>query len=429
MRSRMRQLAAVLIAPALGIAGLVIGAPGSGATTTPPGLSPTSVTIGALISETGFLSADFAPELDGVRAYLSTVNASGGVNGRTIDLKYAVDDQSSPLADSSLLHTLIQTDKVFAIVGVGTGLFNTKYAASSGTPTYGYATTGGWSPAPNLFAAYGSFSNPQASLPAIEYAMKQQGATKVAFVAYNVASSSSQCNYLSGQVAKEHFTVSYVDDAIGYGSSNFATDATRIKNSGANYWISCLDVNGSMAMQRALSAAGAGSVPSLWFDGYDRNLLANNPSVFAHTTLMVQHVPFEMAGQFPGVFPGLESYLTTMNAKYPNSTYSEAAMEGWLSAQLFVQGLTKAGKNPTQASVVKATNTITNFTGGVTTTVNWTAAHTKALPPGCSAFVTVSGTTFHPAFLRGHDPWICFPITSTANLAAPQLPPVGSPGR
>ena len=145
MRRRMRQLAAVLIAPALGIAGLVVGAPGSGATTAPPGLSPTSVTIGALISETGFLSADFAPELDGVRAYLATVNASGGVNGRTIDLKYAVDDQSSPLADSALLHTLIQTDKVFAIVGVGTGLFNTKYAASTGTPTYGYATTGGLS--------------------------------------------------------------------------------------------------------------------------------------------------------------------------------------------------------------------------------------------------------------------------------------------
>lgn len=401
----------------------------SAASTPTPGVSASSITLGALVSETGFLAADFAPELDGVRAYLSTVNAQGGVNGRTLDLRYAVDDQSSPLSDNALLHTLVQTDKVFAIVGVGTGLFNTKYVAQMGTPTYGYATTGGWSPAPNLFAAYGSYSNPQASLPSIEYALRQIGATKVAFVAYNVASSKSQCDYLAAQLPKEHFSVVSVDDAIAYGTSNLATDATRIKNAGANAWVSCMDVNGSMAMARALAAVGSSSLNSLWFDGYDRDLLAANPSLFAHTIFLVQHVPFEAAAQFPGVFPGLETYLATMQAKYPSSTYSEAAMEGWLSAALFVQGLRGAGQTPTQASLVRATNAITNFTGGVSTPVNWHSAHTKSLPPGCAAFVSVTGSSFHVVFNRGHDPWVCFPISSTANLASPIAPPVGSPGR
>ncbi len=427
-RVRGRLFGAGIVASAL-VASIPMGTAAQvDAAVTVPGVTSQSITVGALVTQSGFLAADFTPVLDGVRAYFSQVNAKGGVNGRTIDLKYPLDDASNPFSDSALLHTLVEQDHVFAIVGVASGFFNAPYLAGTKTPTFGFATTGGWSPAPNLFAAYGSYSDALASLPAIEYAVKKNGGTKVGLVAYNQASSSGECSTLADQFPKQYLAVAVKDLSIAYGTTNLTSDATRMKNAGVDAVVSCLDVNGNLAFERALASAGLSSAPSLWLDGYDRNLLTRYPDLYANVTLMLQHVPFEAATEFPNAYPGLNAYLAQMLATAPSSTYAETALEGWLSAALFVAGLQKVGPTFTQASLVKAINGITNFTGGVTTPVDWRSAHKKTIPPGCSAFVRASGTHFQLAFNTGKNPWVCFPAGTTVNLAKPVLPPKGTPG-
>jgi len=170
-------------------------------------------------------------------------------------------------------------------------------------------------------------------------------------------------------------------------------------------------------------------VPSLWFDGYDRGGLAKYPSLYANASFLVQHVPFEAAAAYPHEFPGLNTYISTMEADAPSATYSEVAMEGWLSAALFVNGLQKAGRDLTQAKLISATNALTAFTGGgLTQPVNWKTAHTRNTSPECEAFDSVSGGHFEMTLNEGTDPWVCFPLGSSVNLNKRVPPPPGSPG-
>jgi len=396
---------------------------------TTPGVTAQSITVGSLITRTGFAAADFGAELDGVNAYLKMVNSQGGVNGRTIVMRYALDDASSPSADTQLVHQLVNQDHVFAVVGVGTVFFSgLPYLVSTKTPTFGYATEDDWSPAPNLFAAYGSYINFASASAPVAYAVKQAKATKVGIVAYNVAQSAKECSALSSGLKKLKLTVAYTNTSVPF-LGQMSPFATKMKQEGVNYVISCMDEGGDLSLVRALQNVGLSSVHTLWFDGYDRVALQHYPSVYANAQFLVQHLPFEAAAAFPGKFPGLETYLTAMAAANKSSTYSESAMEGWLSAALFVGGLQRAGRNLTQAGLINAVNSITNFTGGgLTTPVNWQLAHRKDTPPACEAFVGVSGSSFKLLYNRSTNPWICFPLSGSIDLTKPVAPPPGSPG-
>ena len=100
----------------------------------------------------------------------------------------------------------------------------------------------------------------------------------------------------------------------------------------------------------------------------------------------LQHVPFEAALAYPGVYPGLDTYIREMQKYQPKYTYDEVAIDGWIAADQFVTGLKAAGKNVTQKKLVAAINKETAYNGaGLTTPVNWKTAHTTATPPYCQA--------------------------------------------
>ena len=65
-----------------------------------PGLTATQVNIGAIVTQSGSVAADFAPYLAGVNAYFDYVSKDlGGVNRRKIVLTNALDDASDPSTD------------------------------------------------------------------------------------------------------------------------------------------------------------------------------------------------------------------------------------------------------------------------------------------------------------------------------------------
>ena len=74
-----------------------------------PGVTATKVNVGAIVSESGPLAADFKPYLSGVNAYFDYVNAMGGVNKRQIDLAYPLDDASNPSTDITDAETLVNS--------------------------------------------------------------------------------------------------------------------------------------------------------------------------------------------------------------------------------------------------------------------------------------------------------------------------------
>src|SRR5277367_2497865 len=70
----------------------------AGNTASAPGVSPTTVKVGFITSETGNASSTFSDSLKGAEAAFDAVNKTGGIHGRMVTLVSA-DDQSSPTGD------------------------------------------------------------------------------------------------------------------------------------------------------------------------------------------------------------------------------------------------------------------------------------------------------------------------------------------
>jgi ABC-type branched-subunit amino acid transport system substrate-binding protein len=390
-----------------------------------PGVTANSITVGTISTQTGTLAANSSSVIYGERAYFDYVNAHGGVNGRKIDYKYALDDGGNPTTFNQLANTLINQDHVFAVTGVATIFFQPNLFIESGIPTYGYNVTDNWAPAPNLFAAGGSTQYYQAGAAEFAYvARRTESKPSIALVAYGVAASSNACQAAETALKGEGYNISYVDLKIGYPGTTVATDVQRMKQVGSNFVLSCMDVQGNVNMARAIQQYGL-KATQLWLNGNDVPTLEANKSLMQGVYFATYHVPFTAPTR---LYPGLTLYLQQMKKYEPQYVYNELAIQGWESAALFAQGVKAAGNDLTWANVIKKTNAITQFTaGGLTAPVNWAVGgHSGHAPPYCVAYVVAKGTQYVPTLNKGQNVFNCFHSSSTK--ADPVFPvPAGTP--
>jgi ABC-type branched-subunit amino acid transport system substrate-binding protein len=409
-----------LMASALAIAPAAAGAAASSA----PGVTSNSITVGTISTQTGTLASNFSSLIYGEKAYYQYINAQGGVNGRKIDYKYALDDGGNPTTFNQLANTLINQDHVFAVTGVATAFFSPNIFVESGVPTYGYNVTGNWTPAPNLFAAGGSVQYYPAGAPEDAYVARQTHSTSIAVVAYNVAASADACQSAETSLQAAGYHVSYTDLKVPYPGSTVATDVQRMKQAGSDFVLSCMDVQGNISMARAIKQYGV-HMTQLWLNGNDQSTLNENQSLMQGIYFSLAHVPFAAP---QSEYPGLKLYETEMKKYEPNYVDDELAIQGWESAALFVQGVRMAGSNLTQANVVKEDNSLTAFTaGGLTSPTNWKdAGHSGHKPPYCTAYIKVSGDKYVPTLAKGKNVFVCF--DSADPKKDPVYPlPVGTP--
>lgn len=98
-------------------AALLAGCRGAGdSAEATPGITDSSVTLGFTEPYTGSLAGNGIPLRDGIRAYVDSVNANGGVNGRKIELR-DYDNGYDPARAVDAARRLVESDGVFAIFG------------------------------------------------------------------------------------------------------------------------------------------------------------------------------------------------------------------------------------------------------------------------------------------------------------------------
>jgi ABC-type branched-subunit amino acid transport system substrate-binding protein len=417
-------LATVLAGSALAGAIVMTTATGAGAASSAPGVTSNSITVGTISTQTGVLASNFGSLIYGEKAYFDYINAQGGVNGRKINYKYALDDGGNPTTFNQLANTLINQDHVFAVTGVGTAFFSPSLFVQSNIPTYGYNVTGNWAPAPNLFAAGGSVQYYPAGAPSVGYVSTKTHSPSIAFVAYGIAASADACQAEQNSLQSAGYHISYSDLKISYPGTTAATDVQRMKQAGSNMVVSCMDVQGNVTMARAIKQYGL-HMTQLWFNGNDQQTLDQNNSLMQGIYFNISHVPFTAP---TSKFPGLKLYETEMKKYAPKYEYDEVAIQGWESAALFVQGVKMAGKNLTQQAVIDADNSLTSFTAGdLQAPVNWKdAGHSGHAPPYCSAYIKVVGHKYEPTLNKGKDVMVCFQSLNPKKGPVYPLPP-GTP--
>lgn len=440
MNGPIRTFTTTLAALGLGALSLVSAAAASPST---PGVTSTQVSLGAIVTQSGFLAADFAPYLEGVEAYLNYVNTTDhGVNGRLVKLTDVQDDASNSDDDVSETRAMATSSNVFAIVGYATAFFDSKDLAKSGIPVFGYGTTSNWEGPSNFFADYGSAVDYATVVPEFGFVAKQLAATRIAVLAYPKVidgAAYEACSDTVKGLKSYGLNVVYSNLNDQVFATNYDSDVTNMMDDDVDMIVSCMQGNDNVTLNTDLHEQGMTSVPEVWLDGYDRTLLSQAYPYMNDVYVLIQHIPFDAVSAYPDAYPGLSLYFAQMQASgYGSDEGDDVALAGWESANLFVEGLRAAGKNPTRASVLKALNKITSDVGGpkgdgVTAPVDWKTAHTKPRSPACVTFVKTADTSsssaakFVMAFNDGSDPWVCFPLKG-AKPASPVAAPAGTPG-
>jgi branched-chain amino acid transport system substrate-binding protein len=396
---------------------------------TAPGVTPSEVLVGAIVTRTGVGAGDFASFIPGMQAYFDMVNKEGGINGRKLVLADDLDDGGNPTTFSQLTHTLIEQDSAFAAF-ISTFWFAPNLFAETGTPTYGYNVSGNWAGPDNLFAAGGSVQDYHALAPPIAYLVKRTHATSVALISYGpgIPASYPACSTAAADLTKASIKVSYADFDASLGGS-FTSAVQQISQRGSDFVVSCIEGSDNVTLARAIQQYGL-KVHQLWLNGYDQALLDQYSKIMQGVYIDANgFVPFSAVTAFPGEYPGMEQYLSTMKTYEPADVTNQLSMQGWQSAALLAAGIKAAGGDLTQQNVIAQTNRIAGFTaGGTTAIVDWTHAHTTPSFPTCPSFVQVKGEQFVPVVNTGHQVFICFAQATNLENPIPVTPPPGTPG-
>jgi ABC-type branched-subunit amino acid transport system substrate-binding protein len=424
--------AALLAATLAGCSGSSPGTSSSSPTANGPKTSngPAQVIkVGSIATRNGLGASDFVAFIPGMQAYFDMVNAEGGVSGHKFQFAYDLDDGGSPTTFDQLAHTLIQQDGAFAAF-ISTFWFSPNLFVSTGIPTYGYNVSGNWAGPDNLFAAGGSIQDYHALAPPVAYLIKQTHASSVAIISYGqgIPASYPACKTTADDLTAGGIKVSYLDLAASLGG-DFTAPAQQILSHGSDFVLTCIQDSDNISLARAMQQYGV-HAHQLWLSGYNQALLDQYRDLMQGVYVDANgFVPFSAPTSFPGVYPGMEHYLSAMRKYEPNYVTNQLAMQGWQSAALLAAGVARAGANVTRQNVIQQTNGITNFTaGGITALVNWTTAHNTQSFPICPSFVQVKGNQFLPALGQGRQVFICF--NEKVDLKNPVLatPPPGTPG-
>ena len=172
-------------------------------------------------------------------------------------------------------------------------------------------------------------------------------------------------------------------------------------------------------------------VTQLWFNGYDESAVQQFSSVMEGVYLFLGHVPFEVGELDHGQYPGMDRFLATLHRYTPGTLPSEAALVGWMSADLFTTGLRAVGRDVTRSRLVAALNRLSSFTAdGILAPVDWKIGHKPVLAPiDCTAFVVVHGGHFVPVYGTPPSVFSCYPVPRPRARPSPwwsRCPP-GSP--
>ncbi len=389
------------------------------------GVTADRIVVGGLASLSGPLPADFAPIFDGVRAYFDMVNSEGGVNGRKIDFAYGLDDGSSSQQDAAQARALVESDHVFAVVGVATPTFaGASYLVHDNVPTFGYNINSQWSSGDNLFGSEGSFLDFENPGPEPAYLAERLKARRVGIVAYNITQSQQACVGVANEMHKFGIPVVFEDLSITPPAIDLSADVSRMKQAHVDLVASCLDLAGNLVLSRTLHASGMGSVNQYWLNGYDDQALSQNASLMDGVYMLIGHVPFESGRTQPQQYPEMALYLRELAKYYPGEQPGEASLSGWISARMFVDGLRMIGRDVSRTRLIAALNSLKSYTaGGLVAPIDWQAEHHELGPVDCNVFLRAEHGTFVPIFGSADTVFTCFKYPQPPSHQVVVVPP------
>lgn len=357
------------------------------------------IKLGVLTSLTGDASSSFTTVTQGVKARIGLQNAEGGVNGHKLEY-VAADDTSSGPGVVSAAQQLIEQDHVYGIME-DSSFFSAAAATTTkaGIPVTGVSFDAGpeWfdKSATNIFDAYGYGNYTLASTTYPEF-FKMKGATKVAAIGYGSSPSSAANAEAVAEGSQHEGLQAFYDNSLAFGSTDVGPLVQKIKSEGANaIYLSTVQSTG-YAMAKALKQAGVKYKALVLATGYGQDVISDAATRNAATGI-----------DFASIIAPIEAgTAATKNFSAAMQKYagvsgipSWGAYIGWLTTDLMIYGLEKAGANASSQQFIKKLRASTWNGAGLEAPTNF--SDIKPTMGGqdqgrCLYFIGFNGSKFVP---------------------------------
>ncbi len=328
------------------------------------GVTETEIVLGMHAPKSGSYASYWAIT-QGMQAYFDYWNTEkGGVNGRKIRF-IARDDQTDPAVARTVVQDLIEKDKVFAFTGnLGTpqhsavaDLINARKIPD----LFVFTGAGKWNDPQNLPYTFGwTFSYPTESKILSEYAKRNWPGKKIGIL------------YQNDDFGKDYLKVFGDDVKSGQGALQVvATQSYETAASDISSQMQALKNAGSEVV--ALFSVPKFSILAFKFmrDSGWRPLVIMS-SVSADPSVIEGGGPDIVEGTITAAYlpdisddsnPDVQEHKRLLAKYAPGVTPSNFTLSGWAQAQLTVDTLIRAGRNPTRESLVQAAESIKDFKG------------------------------------------------------------------
>ncbi|MDA8044292.1 MAG: ABC transporter substrate-binding protein [Actinomycetota bacterium] len=276
---------------------------------------------------------------------------------------YTADTQSTPAGALTAAQTLVEQDHVFAVIAISDLTFGAvSYLSSHGIPVLGASFDGSeWNTNRNMFSVFG-FADYSKAETSIGQFFKRVGATTVGGIGYQIIPSSADAvKAVAPSAQAAGLKVGYINSQFPLGSTNVGPVVLALKQSGVDGVAMEIEQNSGFAIVAGMRQQGAPLKAAVYGAGYGSDLLEAGPSALQQAQdgyFQMLYEPVEMHTK------ATENFQSALK-KYADYTQVPGLNEyvAYLSVDLFVTALQRAGANPTQASIINTLLGITNYDG------------------------------------------------------------------
>jgi branched-chain amino acid transport system substrate-binding protein len=331
---------------------------------TAPGVTPTTIKIGILTDLTGAASSSFADSPGAMEARFKAINAAGGIDGRKIT--WVVDDTTStPAGAETAAKDLVENKGVFAIAELSSAFYGAApYLASAKIPVTGVGLDGPeWCEQPNtnLFSTTGDCTPNSSAAYGDGGFFKAIGATKISYVESNVSAAISEGDQVYESIKRDGLQA--CDKTIvPIGSVNFTAYALSFKADGCNTAECACVLSSSLAMATALHQAGLNKVKIIFAAGPTNDIYQNAQNEAAAANAYFLGGELSSATYTNAASKAYLAELKKYDPGYTGGLPDLGAADGWPVANLMVEGLQQAGKDPTTESFITGLRKVTDWT-------------------------------------------------------------------
>ena len=338
----------------------------SGNSSSAPGVTPTSITLGNVSGLSGLIPSSFTPGYQAVTAAFDAVNRFGGICGRQLKLK-TEDDQQNASNNQADVQDLIPN--VLAFVGSLSDADNGGVSAmvAAGTPDMGPAINTNRSNSSVYWSATGGsviVRNGRAYiLNGWLNGLKANNdlPKSMAVLSYSIAISANAGREFASAFQQEGVKICYSDYNIQAGAqaTSIPSDVRQIQAAGCGGVYTTMDVVGNANMLDAMQNDNYSCQTHLCavtYEGYTPDQI-NTAGQSAAQGLQVALNSLPLTDPNPGV----QAYQQELGEYEPGQAPSQFGLESWADAELFIYAVLKAGRNPTRASLTNALSQVTNW--------------------------------------------------------------------